>query len=65
MDENPVERFHKVDPESPRGVVLALIVEALALADEQGLSRVGICLDQARAILMTEEGQPARGQSSD
>ena len=48
------------DRSDPREAVLALVQEALRLADEHGLGRAAIYLDQARVALNSEVGQPTR-----
>lgn len=48
----------ELDRDDPHTALLALVTEALALADTYGYGRVGIYLDQARAALNGEAGQP-------
>lgn len=51
------------DRDDPHTALLALVKEALALADAHGYARVGIYLDQAKAALKGEAGQSAPGES--
>lgn len=51
------------DRNDPHTALLALVTEALALADTYGYGRVGIYLDQAKAALRCEAGQPIREKS--
>lgn len=57
-DEMAKEAKSEQKLDDPSSAILALVEEALALADQHGFARAGIYLDQARSDLRGDAGQP-------